>query len=97
MSRLIDAEELITILDEELQKGSSLSKVLLVGFAKQILNDAPTVDAEPIRHGKWIKKRLPHTDGGTYEIFMCTECNEGFNWRTNYCPNCGAKMDEVTE
>lgn len=42
-------------------------------------------DAEPVRHGHWVKK------GGWY---WCSEC--GDHWGddgANYCPNCGAKMD----
>ena len=52
------------------------------------IDNAPTVDAEPVRHGYWI-------DG-----WICSECGEAFNtngeaW--NYCPNCGAMMNEVTD
>ncbi|MBQ2175620.1 MAG: hypothetical protein II453_11385 [Alphaproteobacteria bacterium] len=47
--------------------------------------------AEPIRHGKWIHNDIMETD-----ICSCChtllECDvRGFN----YCPYCGAKMDEV--
>jgi len=51
----------------------------------------PTIDAEPVRHGKWI-------DG------HCSLCGcdvpayiEDWKWikdmNANYCPNCGARMD----
>ena len=53
--------------------------------------------AEPVKHGRWSRERLPSTGGGSYEVFRCNLCNEAFNWRTAYCPNCGAKMDEVEE
>lgn len=102
--RLIDADELITILDEELQKDGSLSKALLVGFAKQILNDAPTVEAEPVRRGKWKIGELEIIGddiyGGEFELQheICSVCgHDNMAWSSNYCPNCGAKMDEVTE
>ena len=49
--------------------------------------------AEPIKHGQWSRERLPSTGGGSYEVFRCNLCNEAFNWRTAYCPNCGARMD----
>ena len=45
------------------------------------------LEQEP-RKGKWISK--PYVYGVTY----CSECN--FELRiddTNYCPNCGAKMN----
>lgn len=51
-----------------------------------------TTPAEPIKHGRWSRERLPSTDGGSYEVFRCNLCNEAFNWRTAYCPNCGADM-----
>lgn len=55
--------------------------------------DAPTIEAEPVRHGRWIV----HDDewGLTNE---CSECHAEGMIDGNYCPNCGAKMmDEVSE
>ena len=57
------------------------------------LDDAPTVDAVPVVHGRWIK----HIEIGAMNNHCeCSVCN----WETplmstkrNYCPNCGAKMD----
>lgn len=55
------------------------------------INHAPTVDAEPVRHGKWIRDEF-----GT----RCGACGlyayrDKFDqpWESPYCPNCGAKMD----
>ena len=47
-------------------------------------------DFEEVKHGKWS---LKHLCAGHY--WECSEC-EFKNCvmpRTNYCPNCGAKMD----
>lgn len=53
------------------------------------LNHAPTVDAVPVRHGKWMV---------TPVYIKCSECGESFMLiPQNYCPNCGARMDEVEE
>lgn len=46
----------------------------------------PTVDAEPVRHGKWIPWK--YHDG-----FRCEICKEPVYNKYKYCPNCGAKMD----
>lgn len=48
------------------------------------LNHAPTVDAVPVRHGKWL-----WLDG-----VRCSKCNYKLEttWLPNYCPNCGADM-----
>ena len=58
------------------------------------IENAPAVDAEPVRHGEWL-------DCENYnDIVQCSKCGlirniykqEGWN----YCPNCGAKMDVTT-
>lgn len=51
------------------------------------INDAPTIDAEPVSHGKWIGS--PFNGFG----FVCSECNSAMLVQTNYCHRCGAKMD----
>ena len=51
----------------------------------------PTIDAEPVRHGKW----LPREASVLYpfwERYTCSECGKHSD-DTRYCPNCGAKMD----
>lgn len=57
------------------------------------INNAPTVDAEPVRHGHWIEN-----DNGTY---TCSECQAWIpneqHYYARYCLHCGAKMDEVSE
>lgn len=70
---------------------------LLYGDRKQYDKGYSDGRADAIKHGRWSRERLPSTDGGSYEVFRCNLCNEAFNWRTAYCPNCGAKMDEVEE
>lgn len=51
--------------------------------------------AEP-KTGMWKSDRLVSTNGGTYGIRRCSECeayylNIGYGW--NFCPHCGAKME----
>ena len=53
-----------------------------------VINNAPAVDAEPVRHGRWIPQDV------TFTRFMCSACkSRNHAYRTDYCPNCGAKMD----
>lgn len=51
-----------------------------------------TVDAEPVRHGHW------ETDSDRPDTLICSACKIGFDmWKHdahNFCPSCGAKMDE---
>lgn len=60
--------------------------------AKNVIDSAPTIDAEPVRHGHWVI-----CSDGYYPY--CSKCKQepGGKNMTNYCPNCGAKMDEVKE
>lgn len=58
----------------------------------------PTIDAvEVVWH--WVKPTV--IDGRAFNIPHCSVCNGvpcGVDEHTNYCPNCGAKMDgEATE
>ena len=52
----------------------------------------PPADVAPVRHGRWIAIKVPNE----WNKGQCSECRSIFNssvWGTNYCPNCGAKMD----
>lgn len=58
------------------------------------IDDIPTADVRPERHGKWIKKRSIYAQTGKF--FECSCCGrqiETLSGELNYCPNCGAKMD----
>ena len=45
----------------------------------------PAADVAPVRHARW--KRYGKNLG------ECSECGEIVSVRSNYCPNCGCKMD----
>lgn len=88
--RLIDKDTLIEILGE--MQGLCDTKAALIQNSKiwQQVKDLPTVDAVPVRHGKWITK----STGGEY-FDCCSECGY-IEWDapSKYCPNCGVRMDE---
>lgn len=54
------------------------------------IKQEPTVDAEPVRHGRWTY--LNCFEKGRYQ---CNECGHFVDAGAdkNYCPNCGAKME----
>ena len=59
--------------------------------AEEEVEMLPTADVAEVRHGEWEE----YLDG--HEL-MCSCCkttfwNEDCNGGTNYCPDCGAKMD----
>jgi hypothetical protein len=77
MARLIDADSLCA---EDFENCTPYQ-------AQSIIDDAPTVDAAPVVHGKWHKR------GNEKTCSVCEFIYYSNNDEWNYCPNCGAKMD----
>jgi DNA-directed RNA polymerase subunit RPC12/RpoP len=91
MARLIDADALMDFI-----KGYRLGKIPK-GELEWKIENAPTVDAVPVVHGRWECQ-----DGYFSDNWKCSAC--GIVWffeydptetetKVNYCPNCGARMD----
>ena len=106
--RLIDADALDNALTElrfnadgELAHWGDRKDWCLHGSeVEKLIADAPTVDAEPVRHGHWVKSE--DADDGYCSVCECDMpmYREDWEWKyseTPYCPNCGAKMDEVED
>ena len=72
--RLIDADKL----------PKYTGYVLSANEVAMAVEKAPTVDAVPVRHGRW---------NNGYEVQNCSECGYRGKRSYKYCPNCGAKMD----
>lgn len=68
--------------------------------AVKILKEAPAVDVQEIKHGKWEKF---YSENEFENLYHCSICGHGvdvvdctitpLDGRMNYCPECGAKMD----
>lgn len=57
--------------------------------AVKALGVIPSADVAPVRHGHWVV-----IDAEEPRRYGCSECKR-LSWHMeNYCPNCGAKMDE---
>ena len=92
--RLIDADELVEkaywhgehpSVDDLFAEGADAVDV-------SDIDNAPTIEAEPVRHGSIIETI---EDGRMKRVFSC--CGTDFTKMTcwmmpNYCPNCGAKL-----
>lgn len=50
-------------------------------------------DVAPVVHGRW----MPFHSEAAGDIQYCSACEIGFDAKTDYCPNCGAKMDGGTD
>ena len=63
-----------------------------------LIDEQPSIEAEPVKHGRWITTIYTTTSKRNRIIsnnkFNCSECGCGNGRKqSNYCPNCGAKMD----
>ena len=56
------------------------------------LEELPAVDAEPVRHGRWVFE-----DADVIWWWKCSECHSGEMYKTPFCPNCGAKMMDLED
>lgn len=70
----------------------------IANWQMQCIENAPAVDAEPVRHGKWMNvcEMLPPE---YHDNKRCSVCSNfalhdrlGRVRMSCYCPNCGAKM-----
>ena len=97
MPRLIDADALMSVpnvckVTEYDESGCGVS---YLAVPVEAIEKAPTIDAEPVRHGRWIqRKNVP-------AYHSCSHCRAAHKMREscntyillNYCPDCGTKMD----
>lgn len=105
--RLIDADAILKAdenSDKALVLGNGKSLEIAYALLKKKVEDAPTVDAVPVVHGRWICEW--DIDLGITTV-ICSRCKdarevrgcyvstggEGMYDEDAYCPNCGAKMD----
>lgn len=84
--RLIDAKRLEANIKEAFRENPVVMGIMLRWIRKQ-----PTADVAPVVHGRWVT----HYRSGTTvaEGYASTCCDMWNNRKSDYCPNCGARMD----
>ena len=94
----IDRELLIN----EICKNRLMSKELVAQKILHIINEQPTANVDKERQGKWERSEKNFS----YYQYKCNNCGcddytqtdrQGECKLMNYCPNCGAKMDNEQE
>ena len=94
--RLIDGDALADRLNnlayDDWNQGVSTTWANAFAECADMVDDMPTVDAVPVKHGHWINSPIN---------VECSVCGwYGHSNGDDYCSHCGAKMDEevtVTE
>lgn len=105
MARYIDADKLLAELQEELEFDTPMytekENECFNSGVKCAIRDIkrlPTADVAEVKHGEWVTKVWKtECDWGDlkHRSITCSVCKgEIYNGSiTNFCPNCGAKMD----
>lgn len=58
----------------------------------KILNQFPSADVAQVRHGRWGSNGIPDS-----MLSACSVCGFGCGaYSFQYCPNCGARMDALS-
>ena len=97
MNRYINLDDdrlLQALYDEACAEGNRAERI----YKK--LCEIADADVQPVRHGKWTEQEEPYTN-----TYGCSNCGEWFTLdygtpednNYNYCPKCGAKMEEGEE
>ena len=84
MPRYIDADVAQRIADAELTVGEA-------GIVQHVLQHTITADVQEVWHGRWISvplKKYPNEFN-----LICSLCNKLAFASYDFCPHCGAKMD----
>lgn len=90
MAEYIDREDLLALVlpydsnDEKATITIAAAKKLIRSLAHRVL----AADVVPVIHGRWLC-----VDTDEEQFFLCNRCRKKEYWESNYCPNCGAKMD----
>ena len=67
-----------------------------------LIENIPAADVRPVKRGKWVgyPECLKYTNAYSDDHIVCSACEECFSIldndceRFNFCPNCGAMMEE---
>lgn len=55
--------------------------------------DSTAADVQPVKRGRWIYDEKPEF-GNPYGSYICSECKHRVAHKENFCPNCGARMED---
>lgn len=92
MAECIEREALITKFKEMELGEHGLVEKLFADGVYAVIAAFPAADVAPVVHGQWKASGALLECQNCGEIYSRLGGNAGKSW--NYCPNCGAKMDE---
>ena len=102
MAEYIDREALLQDIEQSVVFSARTGTVSaeMRGARKIVdrIRNAPAADVAPVKHGKWIEVQKENIWNDIVPVLECSACGKytvgtrGIMTKSNYCPNCGAKM-----
>ena len=91
MNEYISKEFMLKNLEDDKMNNAEHCKPVTIQIMERFIRyvkEFPAADVQPVKHGRWIIN-----SDGYYP--QCSECMNEPQGRimTNFCPNCGARMD----
>lgn len=96
--RLIDADKLLEKTECLFKDLNNTEDYMGIGYnhgvgdSIAIIKNAPTIEAEPVKHGRW-ETEVRTVLGAKVPFFACSVCGSNADDEYAYCPHCGAKMN----
>ena len=97
MARLIDGEKLKNEVASTFHGAIGLT---VTGAVHEIIDRQPTIDSESLRptaHWECLGEAEALQLGSKYAASYCSRCRGRVRCRSDYCPHCGAKMEDREE
>lgn len=66
---------------------------MAINAAAKAVEKLPAADVTLVRHGRWAIIEISCGIGMKRKYYRCSECCKANVIRSNFCPDCGAKMD----
>ena len=100
MSRYIDADAILEKVQFRVRINDDTDKTVkrCVEITRNLIENAPTADVAPVVHGRWLtwEEKFPGkmTKKKSRLGVFCSACQNYADNMSDYCPNCGCRMDE---
>lgn len=86
---------------EYIEREAARQAHIKASLTTRLIDAIPAADVAEVRHGKWIDKGWDGDfswqidgRGSCWRVYECSECQCKTSAKTDYCPNCGARMDK---
>ena len=99
MAEYISRDELLKHLNERKDDPLFDPDMARICFAISVfIENTQVADVQPIKHGRWIDiyeycEKNGYVPSGMGIYYWCSECDKAEKKTSDFCPNCGARMD----